>query len=339
MSAIAANAAEYNISVWSYKGKLVENSRTNFRRVNHRRLGHLPALISEGYQARISDSTHFHLEYPNPILLPCWIAAKFFLKFKWIKILHDGSLPSRYEKFNRGQRLLFKRAIRHIDEIVVYSRELETWLREVIGFDKKIYYIPLFFPLPSDWGSGVLTDDFNEKLGRFARFQKRVCSIGVFIPSYGFQTIANAVEKLRRETKVDIGLFLVDGGFARDEKFRAEVLKGRDWIITAESVPHPNLPHIFRQSEVFVRGFEHESYGLSRVEAIMCGTPVIATNEGETRGMLIYEYNNEAALISHLKNVLNENFLNEANIWAEIFQKEAKQNLENNLRLISGMSS
>ena len=59
MKAIAARAAGFGFRVWSYKGKPENNGIY----VNHRRFGHLLALLREGRGARITDSTHFHVEY------------------------------------------------------------------------------------------------------------------------------------------------------------------------------------------------------------------------------------------------------------------------------------
>lgn len=338
MSHIGAAAAKLGVEIWSYKGKSCGDDAVKVRLLNHRRFEHLFALLSEGYKARITDSTHFHLEHPNALLLPLWLAAKFFLRFRWIKILHDGTLPSRYENFSFLQRTLFRAAISRTDEFVVYDRGLESWLRDKIAPEKKCHFIPVLLPFPTDWQNQAVDEKLAAEIAHFAAHEKRVCSIGIFTPNYGFHQVANAVEKLREETGADIGLLLVDGLFARDELFRAEVLKNRDWITTVETVPHRSLPFIFRQSQAFVRAFNYESYGLSRVEAIMCGVPVIATNVGETRGMLLYEYGDEAALAGHLRKVLNDDFVSDTEMWSEIYRQEAERNLENYLRVITGNS-
>ncbi len=56
----------------------------------------MPLLFREGRGARVLDATHFHFEYPNPVLLPLWLACKRVLGFEWHKNVHDGSLPARY---------------------------------------------------------------------------------------------------------------------------------------------------------------------------------------------------------------------------------------------------
>src|SRR5256885_5469717 len=55
------------------------------------------------------------------------------------------------------------------------------------------------------------------------------------------------------------------------------------WITVLEDVSNDDVFPILKSSDVFVRGNVEEGYGISRVEAIWCGVPVVATNVGETR--------------------------------------------------------
>lgn len=331
MQSIARAATERGIEIWSYKGAAPE---LGVRVLNHRRFAHIAALFRYASCSRVTDSSHFHLEYPHPILLPLWIWAKRRLGFTWIKILHDGSLPSRYPHFTPMQKRLLAFALRHINEMVVYSRELETWMRNEVDFKKPISFIPLLLPLPSDWGNSPVGRDVAAGLEQFGGHQKRVCSIGVFIPSYGFDQLAKAVEHLRAETQTDIGLLLIDGGFASVDEIRKNTLGGRDWITTLTNVPHSAMGNVFAAADCFVRPVEHESFGLSRVEAILSSTPVIATTVGETRGMRLYEFGDVTALTDHLRQVLFTGDINDTNPAAEIFRVEAEANLASFLNII-----
>ncbi len=87
-----------------------------------------------------------------------------------------------------------------------------------------------------------------------SRYDKLICSIGVFIPTYGFDHIANAVEVIRQESKTDIGLLLIDGSFASDESYKSKMLKHREWITVLENVPHGQVFQILKKSDVFVVG-------------------------------------------------------------------------------------
>ena len=137
-----------------------------------------------------------------------------FLGFDWIKMIHDGSLPIRYEKFSSLDKFLFKLAIRNIDEFVVVHDELQHWLRANIGVSQSIKTIPSLLPMPPDVENQPLSPQLEETLRSFFSLTKRVCSIGAFIPEYGFAHVAEAVENIRNETGENIGLLFLDGNFA-----------------------------------------------------------------------------------------------------------------------------
>jgi glycosyltransferase involved in cell wall biosynthesis len=338
MSGLCDHVIARGGAVWYYKGKPgVWDTKKGYTYVNHRRLSHLWALAGGGRQARITDSTHFHLEYPHPLLLPLWLLAKSLLGFSWIKVLHDGSLPERYESFSGMQKRLFKASMRNIDEFVVSGGNLAAWLKDVAGAEKKITTIPVLLPPPPGWGTAPVDPGMVNRLDRFAAHGGRVSSIGVFIPSYGFHHVADAVEKIRLDTGDDVGLLLVDGQFACDSNYREMVLKDRDWIEVVENIPHPALGRVYESSDVFVRAFEHESYGLSRVEALWCGTPVVATRPGETRGMRLYDFGDVEQLQNHIRALLNGGpDVDDIKYWREVYDAEADINLGRYIKVIAG---
>jgi len=311
--------------IWTYGGAKTKDSKARY--VAHRRLGTLWALIAEGRDARILDASHFHLEYPNPLLLLVWLVLKPLLGFEWYKNIHDGSLPKRYQDFGSIQRWLFRRAVNGVDEFVVVNGELSRWLKEEIKVLQPINVIPGLVPASPDAANTPLSSETKEQLELYLSQAKRVCSIGVFFPSYGFRDVAEAVEELRRRTGKDIGLVLLDGGFVRDESYRDEVLWEREWITVLEKVPNPEIYEILKCSDVFVRAFADESYGISRIEALWCGLPVVATRAGETRGMLLYDFGDVDQLVSQLQAVLLYPVMEEPNPWAERYRREAEDNL------------
>ncbi len=333
MSTLAEEAVRRRVSVWSYTGD-TSKFAGQVKYVDHRRLGHLPSMFQQGRGARIVDSTHFHLEYPNPLLLPAWVAARSLLRFHWIKVLHDGSLPSRFQEFSSVRRTLFRLALRSIDEIVAVDEELGRWLVDDAGYGGKVHVIPALLPAAHDVGTktGAKTAD---ALDKYNTYHRRVCSVGAFISSYGFLDVARAVEVIRSETDENIGLLLADAGFARDDAYREQVLRGRPWIVVAEQLPQADMKHLYLSSHVFVRAFEHESFGLSRIEALLAGIPVIATNVGETRGMLTYDFGDVDGICSHLRRVFKGESLSDVEHWAAVFESEARENLRRYWQVIS----
>lgn len=324
VSALFEHLKARGLRLWTYGDAEVRAPGVRF--MNDKRREIVPLLLREGRGARVADCTHFLLEYPSA-LVPVWVILKRLLGFGWVKIVHDGSLPSRHARFGAARRALFRAAVNSVDEFVVTSAELARWLREEAGVRSGVSVVESLLPVRYLDASGALPPDTEAALEGFARRARRVCSIGVFIPEYGFLHAARAVERLRRETGEDIGLVLLDGDFASDASYREEVLGGREWVTVLKNVAHPDVFRVLRRCDAFVRGFGLESYGLSRVEAIWAGLPVVATRAGETRGMLVYDFGDVDALASQLKLALSGAHARETVAWAETYRREAEDNL------------
>jgi glycosyltransferase involved in cell wall biosynthesis len=313
------------LHLWTYGDREISGPRVHFMRDKRRAI--VPLLLREGRGARVADCTHFLLEYPSA-LVPLWVILKRLLGFEWVKIVQDGSLPPRYEKFSARRRALFRLAASAVTEFVVLNEELQGWLREEVGVKQNVSLIRNLFPVPGLEEKVALPAGTEAALAPFARCTRGVCCVGVFIPEYGFLHAAEAVEQLRHETGKEIGLLLLDGDFARDKAYEREVLAGREWITVLKNVPHAQVFEILRRGDAFVRAFGLESYGLSRVEAIWCGLPVVATRAGETRGMLLYDFGDVDVLTAQLRRALSGQHAGETAAWAGVYRREAEENLK-----------
>jgi glycosyltransferase involved in cell wall biosynthesis len=312
------------LRLWTYGDEEVSGPRMHFMRDKRREI--VPLVMREGRGARVADCTHFLLEYPSA-LVPVWVILKRLLGFEWVKIIHDGSLPARHARFGPLRRTLFRTALGGVTEFVVVGEGLERWLREEARAGQKVSVVKSLLPVGRHYAQAALPSETERALAYFMRRGKRVASVGVFIQDYGFLHAARAVERLRRETGDDLGLVLLDGDFASDAAYREEVLRGREWITVLKNVAHPHVFQILKRCDAFVRGFGPESYGLSRVEAMWCGLPVVATRAGETRGMLLYDFGDVDALTAQLQRALSGAHARETAEWAERYRLEAEENL------------
>ena len=324
VAALFESLKSRGLRLWTYGDRRLNDARVHFMRDKRREI--VPLVLREGRGARVADCTHFLFEYPSA-LVPVWVILKRLLGFEWVKIVQDGSLPSRHAKFSPARRALFRLAARSATEFVVLSEELRQWLRDTVGVRQNVSLIRNLFPVPYLEDEGSLPSEIEEALADLMRRERRVASVGVFIEEYGFLQTARAVERLRRETGEDLGLILLDGGFASDESYREEVLRGREWITVLKNVAHPNVFTLLRRCDAFVRGTIAEGYGLSRVEAMWCGLTVVATRAGETRGMLLYDFGDVDALTSQLRVALSGAHARETDRWAALYRREAEENL------------
>ena len=322
-SALFEVVSDCGVELWAAGAD--NQTRPNVHPLKYRKLGLLPLLLRRGSRARIVDSYYFLIEYPNPIIVPIFVILKLILRFKWIKVIHDGSLPSRYRRFSAARKLLFHLSVRSADEFVVVNDNINQFLRNEVGVRRDVRTVNALLPMSESDRNVSLSPEILQAL---VKYDVRVVSTGVFISDYGFAHAAEAVENIRVETGRNIGLILVDGAFAPDDEYRQTVLHGREWITVLEQAPHPQVLEIFRRSDGFVRGFRNEGYGLSRIEAIWCGIPVIAAMGEESRGMLLYQFGDIKALTDHLRVALLNESKHEIQKWADVFQRQAEDNLE-----------
>jgi glycosyltransferase involved in cell wall biosynthesis len=325
VSTLFGHLTARGLRLWTYGDREVRAPGVHFMKDKRREL--VPVLLREGRGARVGDCTHFLLEYPSA-LVPVWLLLKRLLGFEWVKILHDGSLPTRHASFTPARRALFRLAAGGVTEFVVVSHELERWLREELRVTQPVSVVKSLLPVALATVDGTLPEELEASLADYTRRRPRVCAVGAFIPEYGFLHAAEAVERVRRETGNDVGLLLLDGDFAADASYREEVLRGREWITVLKNVAHAHVFEIMRRGDAFVRGFGLESYGLSRVEAIWCGLPVVATRAGETRGMLLYDFGDVDALTRQLKRALAGEHARATSEWAATYTREAEENLK-----------
>lgn len=146
--------------------------------------------------------------------------------------------------------------------------------------------------------------------------------VGRIDPIKGIDVLVDALCGLRTELwQTAPPRLLLIGGGADDPgtpalTARARALGLLDQITFVGSVPHADLPPYYRAADVVAVPSFYESFGLVAVEAMACGTPVVASRAGglaftiddEQSGFLIPP-NDPAALANHLSLLLHDPYL------------------------------
>src|SRR5919206_2730267 len=127
VAALFESLRSRGLRLWTYGDRELNGERVRFMRDKRREI--VPLVLREGRGARVADCTHFLLEYPSA-LVPVWVILKRLLGFEWVKIVQDGSLPSRHRRFSPLRRALFRLAAGAATEFVVVGEELARWLKE-----------------------------------------------------------------------------------------------------------------------------------------------------------------------------------------------------------------
>lgn len=129
---------------------------------------------------------------------------------------------------------------------------------------------------------GVNLDDFSPKTD--SRKNETIFGIvKTLSPKYGVEDVLKSFvifySRLPKEEKKKVQLKIYGKGeLSGDLKTQAEKWNVADKVTFEGYIPHREIPKILKEIDIFLLGSKKESFGVSAVEAMACGLPIIATD-------------------------------------------------------------
>ena len=158
---------------------------------------------------------------------------------------------------------------------------------------------PVYHPLPA-----AEVAAFRQKHG----LDRFVLHVGTLQPRKNIPVLIEAMSRLE---DIEVKLVLVGGkGWLYDDIFRqVQALGLTDRVIFTGYVPDDDLPLWYNAAELLVFPSVYEGFGLPVVEAMACGTPVIAANsssipEAVGEAGLLFAPNDVETLLNQMTAVL-----------------------------------
>jgi glycosyltransferase involved in cell wall biosynthesis len=202
-----------------------------------------------------------HTQYAVPVRPPC----------PCVVTVHDLSFEREPELMGRKDRLVFRtvvpRAVRRAVRVLTVSERTKRDLVELYGVPPERVVVtpngvdPAFRPLPQGEARPPPSDTLS--LGRYA------LSVGAV------QARKNQLAAL--EAASAVGLGLVVAGPEKDAALAAE-LRRRGARVEGH-VETQRLADLYRGAACLVQSSRYEGFGLPVLEAMACGTPVVAVRE------------------------------------------------------------
>lgn len=165
-------------------------------------------------------------------------------------------------------RRIIKFNLEKADTICATSHALEKHIHDIV--DRKVEVIPF----------GVNTDKFT---GALQKNEKRVFTIGcvkALEKIYNINSLVIAFSYLKHKYPGRAMKLVIvgDGSKAEDLRNTVKSLELENAVEFRGKVPHESVPSCINEFDVFVNLSEYESFGVSVVEAMACGKPVIVSH-------------------------------------------------------------
>ena len=194
---------------------------------------------------------------------------------RWIETIHDGRLPERFRGWPASDRRRYVRSLQQADRVIAVSPPLADFLVDSGLAQSRVVTISPLLPSPAAYDRAI------DPISPFvASHDPVVLGIGAMVPHYDFRTLVEAFADLRT-AHADAGLVLLTSTFDRDDAYATALKRdlerlGEDARVLVD-VSGPVVRTLMEDADVVVRGPARESYGLSRVESLLAGTPVVGT--------------------------------------------------------------
>jgi glycosyltransferase involved in cell wall biosynthesis len=266
----------------------------------------LPTMkrIQKEYNFEIIDT---HFVYPDGfagVLL-----GKYFKKP--VVVSARGSDVNLYQTLPLIRRLI-QYALIKADKVVAVSQALKRAMVELGVPGEKISYIPngvdpeKFYPVAKEQARRALALPEG----------KRIVSVGNLTPNKGFDLLIRSFGAVAaRPGYSDLQLTIIgDGLIRKDLEKLVSDLKVGDRVQLAGEIPHEQLRLWYSAADLFCLASKLEGWPNVILEALACGTPVVATSAGgipeiirsDKVGLLVDR--NEAALAEAIDRALKKDW-------------------------------
>ncbi|MBP9668986.1 MAG: glycosyltransferase family 4 protein [Candidatus Pacebacteria bacterium] len=220
--------------------------------------------------------------------VPAAMFKIFFPRVKYILNLQEGDPPEYIEVKMRPLWPLFRRAFTAADVVQPLSTFLATWARRM-GYRGRIEVIP----------NAVDTERFHAVSQKEIEVAQQKCNLSegsVMLLTTSRLVQKNAVDDvIRAMPYIDPRVTFVVAGTGPDEamlRALAEEMGVAERVRFIGNIEQEHIPAYVHAADVFIRPSRSEGFGISFVEAMAAGIPVIATQEGGIADFLFDEKRN-----------------------------------------------
>jgi len=194
----------------------------------------------------------------------CHEPSAFIHSPEWIEAIEDRLMHQAAKRLNPWLKDLDRWLVRgNVDYVICNSRFTQGQFQRTYGIESQGHIYP-----GVDLDRFTPAGDKSEDLFMVSRLTR-------------FKNIRVALEALALLKRKDRRLLIGGEGEAKEDLRRLTNSLGLDdRVIFLGSIPHDRLPSLYARAKLLIFTTEKEPFGMVPVEALACGTPVIASNSG-----------------------------------------------------------
>lgn len=277
--------------------------------------------------------THAHYVFPSGVFS---LLLKKIFKIPYIVTAHGGDIEKMAKK-NANIRKWTTRILKESSHVIAVGPILAKQIEADFHVPKEKISI---------MSMGVNREVFKEgdkedarKLLNLSPDDFIFSFVGNVIKQKGVEELLQAFEQVKLSTNKRVKLAII--GSRRDESFMEKIAPLlNDDVLLIDPVKQQDLVTWFQASDVFVLPSHIEGFGLVALEAIACGTPVIASDVGGLSSLLsndaghLVESQNVSSLKEEmLRSLEAENYYNH-DATRKVLYTHDEKNIIKNLILI-----
>jgi glycosyltransferase involved in cell wall biosynthesis len=207
----------------------------------------------------------------------------FFISCRSIVTIHDMAPFLFPHTFPRSHRMYLQystaRAGRKADLIITVSQNSKRDIMQLLNVNEDKIHV-IYNGLDEDF-KPVNDDTLRSVRQKYGIGEKVILYVGTLQPRKNVDLIIKAYSKLRKENKIEHQLVIAGrkGWMVRELDSLIDDLNLKEDVLFTGYIPRHELPSLYNLAEIFVYPSSYEGFGLSVLEAMACGIPVITTNK------------------------------------------------------------
>jgi glycosyltransferase involved in cell wall biosynthesis len=199
--------------------------------------------------------------------------------------IHDLSTLVRASEYSRAKRAYYHRALRHsagiAARVIVGSESAHDDVVRLLGVPAKRVSKVYSGGVTSNYAPVKDPQLLSQVRQKYRLPERFLFTVGVMEPKKNVTSAVRALARLKQQSETAVSL--VVGGSTKHDARNREVFQAiaelglRDSVVFTGFIAEPDMPAVYSLARVMVFPSLYEGFGYPAVEAMACGTPVVAS--------------------------------------------------------------